>query len=73
MKRTRHHDQRLIKELCRHAQHFYSQGWMPGTSGNLSVKLGNRPITMAITPTSVDKGELTPNDILIVGPGGKIL
>ena len=43
---------------------------MPGTSGNLSIKVSHRPLIIAITPTSVDKGELTPRDILIVGPQG---
>lgn len=54
------------RELARYATLFYSRGWMPGTSGNLSLKLSSRPLTILITPSGVDKGELTPRDLLVV-------
>lgn len=54
------------RELARYAALFYQRGWMPGTSGNLSLKIASRPLTLAITPSGVDKGALTPRDILIV-------
>ena len=44
---------------------------MFGTSGNLSIKVADRPLTIAVTPTSVDKGELTPRDIVIVNNQGR--
>jgi len=58
------------RELCRYAASFYHRGWMPGTSGNLSIKVADRPITLAITPSSVDKGGLTPRDIFLVTAAG---
>ena len=60
-------------ELCQYAALFYQRGWMPGTSGNLSIKVADRPLTLAVTPSSVDKGALTPRDILFVGPAGAVL
>lgn len=62
----------IQKELCRHADGFYRRGWMLGTSGNLSIKVSNRPLTIAVTPTSVDKGELTPRDILLADTNGVV-
>ena len=54
------------RELARYATLFYSRGWMPGTSGNLSLKIASRPLTLVITPSGVDKGALTPRDLLVV-------
>lgn len=54
------------RELAHYAALFYARGWMPGTSGNLSLKIASRPLTLVITPSSVDKGELTPRDLLVV-------
>ncbi len=54
------------RELARYAALFYARGWMPGTSGNLSLKVASRPLTLVITPSGMDKGELTPRDLLVV-------
>lgn len=40
-----------------------SRGWVPATSGNFSVRIDRKRI--AITRSGVDKGALTPADILI--------
>ncbi|MBI4313994.1 MAG: methylthioribulose 1-phosphate dehydratase [Candidatus Omnitrophica bacterium] len=55
-----------FSELARYSKLFYDRGWMPGTSGNLSIKIKSKPLTIAITPSSVDKGEVAAGDILVV-------
>ena len=47
----------------------YSKGWLPATSGNLSVRLGADAI--AITASGRDKGKLTKADVLAVGMDGQ--
>ena len=54
------------RALAGYADLFYARGWMPGTSGNLSIKISDNPLTLVVTPSSVDKGVLTPNDMLVV-------
>jgi methylthioribulose-1-phosphate dehydratase len=57
---------------------FYSRGWMLGTSGNMSAVVSTDPLRLAITGSGLDKGALTPEQILqvdergsVVGAGGK--
>ncbi|MFE4263627.1 methylthioribulose 1-phosphate dehydratase [Streptomyces sp. NPDC056883] len=54
-------------ELAKFSRLFYERGWMPGTSGNLSVRLrGEAADTALITASGRDKGELTPGDVVAV-------
>ncbi|MER6615818.1 methylthioribulose 1-phosphate dehydratase [Streptomyces xantholiticus] len=54
-------------ELARFSRLFYERGWMPGTSGNLSVRLSGDTADIAlITASGRDKGELTPGDMVAV-------
>ncbi|MFQ6852069.1 methylthioribulose 1-phosphate dehydratase [Streptomyces sp. 35M1] len=54
-------------ELARFSRLFYERGWMPGTSGNLSVRLpGEAADTALITASGRDKGELTAHDMVAV-------
>ena len=53
------------------ANHFYRQGWMMGTAGNLSLRLPDG--TFWITASGKAKGRLTPSDFLRIGPGGEVL
>jgi len=46
---------------------------MCGTSGNLSVKVSNRPLHIAITASARDKARLTPREILLVDGQGQVL
>ncbi|MBU7582179.1 MAG: methylthioribulose 1-phosphate dehydratase [Nostoc sp. TH1S01] len=57
-------------ELIATARHFYQQGWMVGTAGNLSVLLGDR--SFWITASGVSKGELSNSDFVRVYPDGRI-
>jgi len=53
------------------ARHFYHQGWMMGTAGNLSLRLLDG--TFWITASGKAKGRLTSADFLRIAPGGEVL
>ncbi|WP_223066698.1 methylthioribulose 1-phosphate dehydratase [Paenibacillus caui] len=59
---------RTVKEL------FASRGWFPGTSGNLSVRVGGfaeEAFYFAVTASGKDKSVSTPEDFLFVDQQGK--
>ncbi|MGG4142789.1 methylthioribulose 1-phosphate dehydratase [Paenibacillus algorifonticola] len=61
-------DLREVKEL------FASRGWFPGTSGNLSVRVGDfdpEQFHFAITASGKDKTVHTPEDYLFVDKEGQ--
>ncbi len=60
--------ERAVAALLQHAREFHAKGWMWGTSGNLSVKLDARPLTIAISGSGASKGELAFGDIAVT-PG----
>src|SRR4051812_26043545 len=45
-------------------------GWMRGTSGNLSVRLQNDPLRLAVTASGLDKGALTASDVVEIDATG---
>ena len=57
-----------IDALCATAQWCYARGWVPATSGNFSVRSGER---IFITPTGLDKGTLTAADLLEIDGEGR--
>jgi methylthioribulose-1-phosphate dehydratase len=61
---------REIDELCATARGCYVRGWVPATSGNFSVRWGSR---LFITATGLDKGTLTPEDLLEIDMDGAVL
>ena len=56
-----------VEALCATARWCYARGWVPATSGNFSVRGGAH---ILITPTGLDKGTLTPEDLLEINPEG---
>lgn len=58
----------LVAEVAR----CHRLGWMPGTSGNLSIRLGTARggASFAITASGVDKGEVRPGDLVDCDAGG---
>ncbi|MEU3774627.1 S-methyl-5-thioribose-1-phosphate isomerase [Streptomyces sp. NPDC032472] len=58
--------QRLGAELARFSRQLYERGWMPGTSGNLSVRLPGGSGQALITASGRDKGDLTAADTVLV-------
>ena len=53
--------------LCATARWCYTRGWVPATSGNFSMRAGSR---ILITPSGLDKGRLTRDDLLEVDRQG---
>lgn len=56
--------------LAREAARFAGLGWMRGTSGNLSVVVSREPVRLAVTASGLDKGELGPDDLVVVDGDG---
>lgn len=57
-----------VEPLCATARWCYARGWVPATSGNFSVRTGNR---ILITPSGLDKGQLMPEMLLEVDADGR--
>ncbi|MFI0154956.1 S-methyl-5-thioribose-1-phosphate isomerase [Streptomyces lydicus] len=60
---------RLGDAVAAMARTLYERGWMPGTSGNISVRPGPAGPTALITASGRDKGELTGRDMVAVDAG----
>ncbi|SDW59799.1 methylthioribulose 1-phosphate dehydratase [Paenibacillus sp. CF384] len=66
--------QRVLAELTEVKSLFASRGWFPGTSGNLSIRVGDyspEDFNFAITASGKDKSLSTPEDFLFVDQAGK--
>ena len=61
------------RELAELSHNFYARGWVLGTSGNFSTVLSRDPLRVAITPSGIDKGALTADEILLVDERGEIV
>ena len=61
-----------INGLRRVGQQLWNRGWSLGTSSNYSVVIGRDPIRLLITASGKDKGNLGPNDFVIVDEAGKV-
>jgi methylthioribulose-1-phosphate dehydratase len=53
-------------QLVAVAKGLHARGWLLGTSGNLSAVVTSDPFRLAITPSGVDKGELRPEQVLLI-------
>ncbi|HEX6730575.1 MAG TPA: methylthioribulose 1-phosphate dehydratase [Pyrinomonadaceae bacterium] len=63
--------EKVASELARVASVLHARGWMLGTSGNLSAVVETEPLRLAITPSGLDKGELSSEQILLIDENGK--
>ncbi len=59
------------QSLSRVVRELGAQGWCQGTGGNFSVTLSHEPLRLLLTRSGADKRHLTPDDLMVVGPGGK--
>jgi L-fuculose-phosphate aldolase len=57
-------------QVCDYARRMVSDGLVVGTSGNVSVRVGEH---VAVTPTGVDYEVLTPEDITVVDLAGSVV
>jgi methylthioribulose-1-phosphate dehydratase len=61
-----------IDALCATARWCYTKGWAPATSGNFSVCVPDATSQrIFITPSGLDKGVVTPADLLEVDRDGQ--
>jgi methylthioribulose-1-phosphate dehydratase len=60
----------LLAELGRSS---YAKAWVQGTSGNFSAVVSRDPFSMAVTGTGLDKGSLTPEQIVQVDANGAVI
>jgi methylthioribulose-1-phosphate dehydratase len=56
----------IASSLAAIARSFHARGWLLGTSGNLSVVVDRQPLLLAMSPSGVDKGELLPEQVLLI-------
>ncbi|WP_051823215.1 bifunctional S-methyl-5-thioribose-1-phosphate isomerase/methylthioribulose 1-phosphate dehydratase [Streptomyces sp. NRRL S-1448] len=59
-------DGQLAAEVAAMSRALYERDWMPGTSGNISVRSATDPKTALITASGRDKGDLTARDLVAV-------
>jgi methylthioribulose-1-phosphate dehydratase len=58
------------QKIINDAHHFYQQGWMVGTAGNLSLRLPDG--SFWITASGKPKGELLTSDFVRIYPDGQV-
>ena len=63
----------LAADLATTAKALHARGWMLGTSGNLSAVVQRGPLLLAMSPSGVDKGELSAEQILMVDEHARIV
>jgi methylthioribulose-1-phosphate dehydratase len=63
----------VARDLARLAREFHARGWALGSSGNLSVVVGRVPLRLAITASGLDKSQLEPRHVVLVGGDGGLL
>jgi L-fuculose-phosphate aldolase len=61
----------LRRDLARFSKWLYRLGFMPGTSGNISVRLDRD--RLLVTPTGVSKALLKASDMVIVDMNGTLI
>ena len=60
----------ISRELIAIGRRFYARGWVQGTSGNFSAVVSQKPLCLAITASSVHKGQMRSAHILQMNESG---
>jgi methylthioribulose-1-phosphate dehydratase len=60
-------------ELASVKREFAARDWFPGTSGNLSIKVSDEPLTCLVTVSGKDKYKETEEDFVLVDKEGNAL
>ena len=63
----------MAENLAVIARDFHSNGWMSGTSGNLSAVVDREPLRLVMTPSGADKGELTAAHMLLIDEQARVV
>ena len=64
---------KLAALLAEVARDLYQRGWALGTSGNFSAVISPEPFRLAITPSGVDKGSLSADQIIEIDESETVL
>ncbi len=64
-------EEALRRTLAGASRRVHAVGWVAGHVGNLSIRLGEG--RFLCTPTSVSKGDVTPEMLLVVDASGRVL
>ena len=54
-------------------QDIHRRGWCDGTGGNFSLVLQHQPLQLLMAPSGVDKGQVTPGELIVVDERGEVL
>lgn len=63
----------IAGSLAEVAKGFHARGWLLGTSGNLSAVVQREPLRLAMSPSGVDKGQLTADQVLAIDENARIV
>jgi methylthioribulose-1-phosphate dehydratase len=63
----------LAESLCAVISGIHRRGWCEGTGGNFSVVLRQQPLILLMAPSGVDKGEVTPDQLIEVDEQQRVL
>src|SRR5438874_194518 len=63
----------LAATLVSVARSFHTRGWLLGTSGNLSAVIQREPLRLAMSPSGIDKGELTAQQVLTIDENARLV
>jgi methylthioribulose-1-phosphate dehydratase len=61
----------ISRDLVAIGRRFYARGWVQGTSGNFSAVVSRKPLRVAITASSVHKGQMRGVHILQMNESAK--
>jgi methylthioribulose-1-phosphate dehydratase len=61
----------LAREFREIGRDFHARGWVLGTSGNFSVVISRAPLKLLVTASSISKGAIGPDDLLVVDGTGR--
>jgi methylthioribulose-1-phosphate dehydratase len=64
---------KIAAQLADIGRQCYARGWALGTSGNYSAVVSRDPLRLAITVSGVDKGLLSPAEIVEIDEHGEVL
>ena len=63
----------LASSLAAVAKSFHARGWLLGTSGNLSAVVQREPLRLAMSPSGIDKGELTAQQVITIDEHARVV
>ena len=63
----------LAEELLAVMAEIHRRGWCDGTGGNFSCLLRRDPLELLMAPSGVDKGSVTPADLIVVDGAAEVI